>query len=84
MKAKFEIVDHSSKWKDLYLAESRELIKVFEDLVSSIHHIGSTARPQAKSKPEIDILVVLKDVSYLSILEKARETYVDIAYGDFG
>jgi GrpB-like predicted nucleotidyltransferase (UPF0157 family) len=73
MKEKFKIVDYSTDWKKRYLAEASELASVFGNLLNSIHHIGSTAIPQAKSKPEIDILVVLKDVSGLSTYDEKIE-----------
>ena len=66
MKQKFKLVAYSPKWKTAYLAEKKELIKIFKPLLQSIHHIGSTAIPSSKAKPEIDILVVLKDTSSLS------------------
>lgn len=73
MKKTFTIINYSPAWKGLYLAEEQELIAVFGDLLNSIHHIGSTAIPKAKSKPEIDILIVLKDVSNLSTYDESIE-----------
>jgi len=73
VKKKFKIVDYTPDWNDRYQAECSIMRKVFGDLVNSIHHIGSTAILTAKSKPEIDILVVVKDVSSLSRYDEAIE-----------
>ena len=39
-------------------------------MLNSIHHIGSTAIPNTNAKPEIDILIVVKDISTLSDYDK--------------
>lgn len=66
MKKKFEIVDYNPAWKEKFLNEKEKLFEIFGDNLHSIHHIGSTAIPNTKAKPEIDILIVIKDVSILS------------------
>lgn len=61
IKKDFEIVDYNPKWKELFLIEKTNLLAIFNENLDSIHHIGSTAIPFTKAKPEIDILVVVKD-----------------------
>lgn len=73
MKQEFEILDYDANWKQMYLSESAKLYDIFGDLLNSIHHIGSTAIPRAKAKPEIDILIVVKDDSTLSGYNKPIE-----------
>ncbi len=70
MKQEFEILDYNSTWKEMYLNEKEQLVKIFEENLDSIHHIGSTAIPNTKSKPEIDILIVVKEDSFLSKYNK--------------
>ena len=73
MKQQFKITDYSPKWEAMYLAEKKELLKIFGNLLHTIHHIGSTAIPTTKAKPEIDILIVLKDVSDLTSYDQQIE-----------
>ena len=61
MKSEFDILKYNENWSELFLIEKKKLTVVFGDNLNSIHHIGSTAIPTTKSKPEIDILVVVKD-----------------------
>ncbi len=73
MKEEFEILDYSRAWKDLYLIEKAKLLEIFGENLLSIHHIGSTAIPNTKAKPEIDILIVVKDSSILAIYNPSLE-----------
>lgn len=66
MKKEFEILEYDPVWKEKYLEEKEKLEKIFGENLNSIHHIGSTAIPNAKAKPEIDVLLVVKDDSDLS------------------
>ncbi|NRB63926.1 MAG: GrpB family protein [Saprospiraceae bacterium] len=61
MKHEFKILAYDSNWKELYLKEKENLVKIFNSNLNSIHHIGSTAIPTTKAKPEIDILIVVKE-----------------------
>lgn len=61
-----KIVDYEPKWHKDFLKEKSKLKKIFGDLALAIHHIGSTAIRTTKAKPEIDILIVVKDDSTLS------------------
>lgn len=82
MKRKFEILDYNSNWEEMYLNEKEKLVKIFEGNLNSIHHIGSTAIPYTKSKPEIDILVVVKDDSILSKYNKLIEELGYVVRGE--
>lgn len=73
MKHEFEILDYNPVWKEIYLVEKDKLLCIFEENLASIHHIGSTAIPNTKAKPEIDILIVVKDDSILSKYNRAIE-----------
>jgi GrpB-like predicted nucleotidyltransferase (UPF0157 family) len=66
MKKEFEILTYDPNWEELYVNEKRKLKAIFGDNLNSIHHIGSTAIRNTKAKPEIDILMVVKDDSSLS------------------
>ena len=70
MTREINIVDYNPEWNNLYIKEKEKLEKIFGDLICSIHHVGSTAIITSKAKPEIDILIVVKDDSNLSQYDK--------------
>lgn len=51
------ISDPNPEWKILYETEKYELIRILGQKAISIEHFGSTAVPNIKAKPVIDILV---------------------------
>ena len=57
-----EVVDHTPKWSTLFDKEAAHLAIIFSTQLVAIHHIGSTAIPEIKAKPIIDILVVIKHI----------------------
>ncbi|MFX0211230.1 MAG: GrpB family protein [Candidatus Hodarchaeota archaeon] len=77
MSRKFNIVDYDPEWNKLFIKEKNELEKIFGDLVCSIHHVGSTAIKTTQAKPEIDILIVVKDDSNLAKYDKQM---IDLGY----
>ena len=66
MKQEFEILEYDPLWREKFSDEKENLVKIFGDNLNSIHHIGSTAIPNAKAKPEIDILLIVKEDSNLT------------------
>lgn len=73
MKQEFEILDYDPVWEEKYLHEKEKLGSIFDHILISIHHIGSTAIPHTKAKPEIDMLIVVKEDSNLSQVDQAIE-----------
>ncbi|MFT9488459.1 MAG: GrpB family protein [Tepidibacillus sp.] len=61
-KRKVEVVCHQSEWKQQFDHEANILREVFGNLISDIHHIGSTAIPGIKAKPIIDMLIEVKEI----------------------
>jgi GrpB-like predicted nucleotidyltransferase (UPF0157 family) len=57
-----ELTPYSPNWPTKFELEAQQLVKVFGDLLISIHHIGSTAIPGIKAKPIIDIMVVVQEL----------------------
>jgi len=49
------IADYSGQWKKLFQNEKFILSKLFGEEIKAIEHIGSTAIPNRKAKPIIDI-----------------------------
>lgn len=73
MKQEFKILNYNPIWQKLYTTEKLKLIKIFNKNLNSIHHIGSTAIRNTKAKPEIDILIVVKEDKNLSTYNNSIE-----------
>ncbi len=74
MKKVMRIVSHSEQWKKQFQREKQELLNIFGPLVIEVHHVGSTAITTTKAKPEIDILMVVREVTFLSRYDAAMQT----------
>jgi GrpB-like predicted nucleotidyltransferase (UPF0157 family) len=59
---KIEVVSHEPSWAKSFREEVDELAVALGDAVVAIHHIGSTAIPNIKAKPIIDILIEVHDI----------------------
>ena len=53
---KVEVVPHNPKWREAFEVESKQVTDALGKNVIAVHHIGSTAIPNIKSKPNIDLL----------------------------
>ena len=67
------LVSPDSNWKQLATSEIDAICDLLQDNINSIEHIGSTAIPNIKAKPVIDIMAgvaTLEDArTCISILE---------------
>ncbi|WP_420630416.1 GrpB family protein [Candidatus Leptofilum sp.] len=68
MGRKVIVIPHDPSWIEQYETEAARLTAVFQPILVSIHHIGSTAIPSIKAKPIIDILIVVEDVTAVNNL----------------
>ena len=59
----FEVVEYDPNWTVEFEIRRQKLEKILGDQVIATHHIGSTAIPGMTAKPQIDILVVVKDLN---------------------
>ena len=71
MRRRIEIMDYDPSWPDRYTAERDRLANIFEPILESIHHVGSTSVPGLGAKPVIDLLIVVMDDSHLSVFDLA-------------
>ena len=60
---KFELKEYDANWITEFNKKSQILRRIFGDELAEIHHIGSTSIPGMFAKPQIDILILVKDFS---------------------
>lgn len=78
------VVDYEGKWVQNYNDEAEKLREIFKGELVDIHHIGSTAVPQLKAKPIIDIMPVVRNIEHVDAFNKRM---IEIGYeplGEFG
>ncbi len=56
-----QITPYNEQWPSMFLAERRLLAEVFGPDLIEIHHVGSTAVVGLSAKPEIDLLVEVRE-----------------------
>ena len=55
------IAEPNPEWKTIYEIEKNELIRILGRKAIRIEHFGSTAIPNLKAKPTIDILIEISE-----------------------
>ena len=61
-KGYLEIMDYQDDYPEIYEKEKEELLKIYQDRIKYIDHVGSTSIKGIKSKPIIDILIQTDDL----------------------
>lgn len=80
-KRKISVEQYNPQWVVDFENEKMVLNDIFGDILTAIHHIGSTAVPATLAKPVIDILVVVTGIQAVDALN----TYMEAAgYGARG
>ena len=78
------LTSHSPQWAPAFQKESALISSTLGDVVSAIHHIGSTAIPGIYAKPIIDLLV---EVCTVNSIDTKNLSMVNIGYecmGEYG
>ena len=83
-KRRVEIVSYNLNWKNIYKEESEKIKNILSDIIIDIHHIGSTAIPEIKAKPVIDILVEVKDIETVDWYNNKMEEFGYEVMGEYG
>ncbi|MDD4187718.1 MAG: GrpB family protein [Bacilli bacterium] len=68
---------YNPAWKDDFLKEKENLVKLMNGTALTIEHIGSTAIPGLSAKPIIDISV---GVNKLTDFNKVKEKFLNFPY----
>ncbi len=72
------ISDYSDKWRDLYMKEAKLITdSLIQAGMVEIDHIGSTAIPELKAKPTIDILL---QVTEQIDIQSLKDTFKSLGY----
>ena len=69
-----KVEKYNPEWNIIFLEEKENLTKIFGDVALKIEHVGSTAIDGLSSKPIVDILVVVRNLSDFENLRKNFET----------
>lgn len=78
------VVGHDPTWSAKFEAEAARIAEAVGDATVRIHHIGSTAIPQTKAKPIIDILLEVTSHGVLDQKAPKLEALGYEAMGEFG
>ncbi|MCF8000516.1 MAG: GrpB family protein [Halanaerobiales bacterium] len=83
-KRKISVKPYNENWKVKYNKEKYKLEKKLNDIIVKIYHIGSTAIPNIKAKPIIDILVVVEDINKVDRYNDSMQALGYEPKGEFG
>lgn len=78
------VTNYDENWVQLFKSEAKKVREIFKDEIVEIHHIGSTAVPNLKAKPIIDMMPVVKDIESV---DSYNAKMMEIGYeplGEFG
>ena len=78
------VVGHDPAWPVKFEAEAARIAEAIDEAVVRIHHIGSTAIPQTKAKPIIDILLEVTSLGVLDRKSPMLEAFGYEVMGEFG
>lgn len=84
MGRKVILTPHDPSWREQYETEAARLTAVFQPILVSIHHIGSTAIPGIKAKPIIDMMIVVRKITAVNQLIEPMATLGYISKGENG
>ncbi|MEZ4595265.1 MAG: GrpB family protein [Chloroflexota bacterium] len=78
------LAPHNPDWIAQYETEAARLTAVFQPILVASYHIGSTAIPNIKAKPIIDILLVVREITAVNSFIPAMAELGYISKGENG
>jgi len=84
MPSRYTFTDYSPAWPADFRREAENLKRLLGYELLSVHHIGSTSVPGLAAKPIIDLIPLVRDITYVdehtSVLQEAGYK----AWGEYG
>lgn len=65
------VTGHNPQWQARFREEAQRIRDILGENCIAVHHIGSTAVPDLKAKPILDILPVVRDIGQVDALAPA-------------
>lgn len=84
MGRKVILTPHDPSWREQYETEAAQLTAVFQPILVTIHHIGSTAIPNIQAKPTIDIMIAVTEITAVNKLIQPMANLGYISKGENG
>lgn len=81
---KVELEAHDTRWASYAADESKALVAVLGASLLEVHHIGSTAIPNIRAKPIVDMIPVVTSLSELDCRRGALEELGYEWWGELG
>lgn len=75
------VTNYNENWNKLYKQEEQKIRDIFNDELVGVYHIGSTAVPDLKAKPIIDIMPVVKNIEKVDNFNKKM---IELGYEPHG
>ena len=79
----YKLVAHNPAWGQEYKRQAAHLREILGDVIIQIEHIGSTALPDIVAKPQIDILVKVRNLEEVRNHVPDLESHGYTSRGDF-
>ncbi len=79
-----QVVPHDPHWPDAFESEAKIVATAFGENVVATHHIGSTSIPNIFSKPVIDMLIEVKEITNVDLRSSEMEWLGYEVKGEFG
>lgn len=79
----YRVEEYNPHWKELFSEHATKLRELLGDEIISIEHVGSTSIPGMIAKPNIDIMVIVPDITKIARYREKMEEAGFIAHGDY-
>lgn len=79
-----QVVPYNEEWAESYKREALRVAHALTPVLQAIHHVGSTSIPGIFSKPTIDILAEVNDLSAVDTLSSSLSKLNYTAFGENG
>ncbi|OFZ13581.1 MAG: hypothetical protein A2X86_10990 [Bdellovibrionales bacterium GWA2_49_15] len=83
-RSQITLSQHRPEWAECFCLTSQDLFLILPDLKIELFHVGSTAIPDIKAKPILDVMGVVKDLSEFDVLKSTIEKNGYVWKGEYG